>query len=432
MTAAPTLVATSINPFNRLPEQMRAFLQWRRLGAEVVTFNVRAEAENLTTAGVPVDSIEVVSADNTAIEDTGKPIARIKPILEWMEHASRERISILVNSDIYPATHSCRVFDSFLSIAPAVALTREETPVLEDYDIDSLSPYRGGIDAFVFNEASLKKTNSVLSDLPASRAMCFGVPGWDFLLGAAIETAQIGGVVMDSGLLLHQSHETTYTNIKDFEQFSPSVAALANLDNEDYIKVAKAYAQRIDVSCQHWGSRTNMFRSMHFAQAQLEAQLLPAARRLAYVLCDRLPRLQQTYRQPALVGLIEAQHAQPRPSFYSLYSFFLCSKAKDQRFFDILAAIACGLGCMKRQMPLRPLPKEHDHAHALARINQAANGDPKQRRLELAYLLGLELIDHSVFDADLFSEITLACANEVERDAVELIGVFLDRHDLAA
>ena len=366
------------------------------------------------------------------MEEMGKPIPRIAPILEWLQGAANGRIALLINSDIYPAAHSCRVFDSLLGVAPAVALTREETPAFEDYDIDCLSPYRGGIDAFAFNPTSLEKTNLALAELPASRAMCFGVPGWDYLLGAVIEQASVGGVVMDSGLLLHQSHETTYTDINDFEQFSPSVAALAGLEDGDCVAVAEAYAQRVETSCKQWGQGTDLIRSMHFAPVSLEQTVDPAARRIASILCDRIPMLTWSYQRPGLVGLIALQLGQSRPSFYSLCNFFLRSKAKERKFLEVLVAIACGLGCATTNGSARPLPDGHERDVALIRIRDATGGDTMQRRLEIAYLFGAELIDHASFDADLFAELALFCANDDERDAVDLIGIFLDRLDHAA
>ena len=426
MNVPPIVVATSINPFGRVAEQLRVFRQWRRLGVEILTFNVEAEAKRLIDAGVPESCIEVIDVKDTAQEQSGKPIPRIAPILTWLQREKPGRNSILVNSDIYPAVRSADFVGSWLEIAPALALTREETPIVEDYDIDSLAPYRGGLDAFVFSAEGLKQVNQSLSELEPTDAMCFGVPGWDYLLGAVIEHEDVGGVVMDSGLLLHQSHETTYVDIQEFEQFRPSIVELAGLMDGGFAQVAEGYATHIETSCRSRSRETEAIRSMYFQPAAAEAEPSEQARRIAWALRVGLPSIAWRYRQNALVALIDGQIAEKRPSFFALCTFFLRSQSNERAFLECLLAILCGLRCTDADADGQPLPDGFDRENALASIHRAAMTDPMQKRLEIAHLFGASLISHGSFDSDLFNEIALRCENDDERAVARLIGAQLD------
>ncbi|MFK7942017.1 MAG: hypothetical protein AB8B85_03755 [Paracoccaceae bacterium] len=432
MKTAPTLVATSINPFNRLPEQLRAFHQWKSLGADIVTFNVADEAERLNQTGLPSEAIIVIPEEDTALKQGGKAIPRITPILARLQKEARKRTAVLVNSDIYPATRTCRVFEHLLDFAPALALTREETPVLEDHSILSLAPYRGGIDAFVFKRPALLKVNAALRNIPVSETMCFGVPGWDFLLSAVIESDPVGGAVMDSGFLLHASHATIYNNLDDFKPFSSTVAKLANLKGETHMKIAEGYARRIEASCQKWADRTNMLRAIHFAQVPLQPEVHEEARRLTLLLSTRLPYVAACYRHTSLVALIDRHRSQGRPDFFAFYSFFVRSQENGKRFCEVLAAIACGVICMPLSDDPRPFPDDYEPSEARASIKRIAKRNLSQRRLEFAYLFGTEVIEYGVFDTDLLDEIDRCCKNAREQEAVSFIRELWSRLGAAA
>ena len=300
------LLVTSINPFAKLAHQLRCLEAWAALGFEVRTANVAREAERLVAAGLAPSAILKLDDADTGAALYGKPLPRIAPLLARLAAADPARAVLLVNSDIYPAMRSAEAVRFWAAQAPAMALTREECATLESHRFAVSAPYRNGLDAFLFSPWALKATNMMLAEIPVAARMAFGIPGWDFLLGAVVRSPFVGGRLLDSGVLLHETHSTTYANVDAFAPYLPAMHDLKAATTYTATEAAHEFHRIIVADCAAASSLSRLVKAQFYRAPKPDAPS-DAARSIALRLCELAPFVGWNTDFAALVALADRQ-----------------------------------------------------------------------------------------------------------------------------
>lgn len=238
-------VATTVNPFGDIENQATCFNSWKRAGYSVKTFNAKKEADLLLNHGFANEDIAILDDSDTTYAKNKKYLPRIRPIVERLVHENQD--VIITNSDIF-ALHAIPLYRVLKSLAPSLAITRREVLSLSTIDPRDNEFYRGGLDLFFFSSESLKQLKSELHNCKSADNMAFGVPGWDYLMGALIET-RLNGTICDGPMVAHKYHKNTYSALDSFDIYARDIARLLSLDNSDPYWVADNYAHRINEHC---------------------------------------------------------------------------------------------------------------------------------------------------------------------------------------
>ena len=438
------LLVTSLNPFAKLSHQLRCLKTWAALGFEVKTANTEAEAGRLVAAGLASSAILALEEADTGAALYGKPVPRIAPLLSRLGAEYPDRAVLLVNSDIYPAMRSAEAVRFLAAQAPALALTREECATLESHRFAANAPYRNGLDAFLFSPRALKATNLMLSVIPVSARMAFGIPGWDFLLGAVVRSPFVGGRLMDGGVLLHETHGTTYANVDAFAPYLPAMHDLDAATTYTATEAAYEFHRIIVAECAAATSLSRLVKAQ-FYRAPKAAAPSDAARSIALRLCELAPFVGWNTDFSALVALADREiraggqrglSADNRngadASFETVRNFFRTGPLGHRLAEDLLAALFT-LACRERVAPVRIYPAETHHALKLETAIATTRDDPDARRAALASLFVTDLVEDGVFNATLLEILALSCQNDGERAILSALTDLLgDRHDDAA
>lgn len=441
--ALPLLV-TSINPFAKLAHQLRCLEAWAALGFEVRTANVAGEAERLVAAGLAPSAILKLDDAGTGAALYGKPLPRIAPLLARLGAEDPDRAVLLVNSDIYPAMRSAEAVRFWAAQAPAMALTREECATLESHRFAVSAPYRNGLDAFLFSPWALKATNMMLAEIPVAARMAFGIPGWDFLLGAVVRSPFVGGRILDSGVLLHETHSTTYANVDAFAPYLPAMHDLKAATTYTATEAAYEFHRIIVAECAAARSLSRLAKAQFYG-APKPAAPSGAARSIALRLCELAPFVGWNYDFAALVALADRQirAGQGKLSadnsngagagFETVQNFFRTGPLGHRFAEDLLAAL-CHLACRADGAPpARTYPVHTHHALKLETAISTTRDNPDARRAALAALFVTELAEEGVFNAALYEVLALSCQNDGERAILgALSDLSGDVHDDAA
>ncbi len=422
------VVVTSINPFSRLTHQMRCFQAWTALGFDVHSINTKAEIKELTAAGLPEEAILNVKKRETGAVDYGKAVPRIRPLLNRLQLMYPQSPIVLVNSDIYPAIRDTGFVNAYLSDSPAVALCREETSKVEATEFVCRRPYRGGLDIFMISPLALRKINTILSQLPVAARMCFGVPGWDYLMGSVICSREVGGAIMDSGLLLHESHPQAYGEVDELHQYVPVLKELGTVQSDNYGQAAAEFAQKIRSDCDRYTGYTNLIRATYYRQPGPTKHASPEALRICRRLCDMLPWAQWNYNFYLMANLAEAHLHGAEFDFSSSSEFFVRSQSTHHRFAETLLAILFELMCKPglAANTSDTYPANNRHSEAVMQIRTNMADAPANARLEFAQLFGRELLSvDTILNDRLYDYLCLACQNDYERALIAGIGNLL-------
>lgn len=408
------VVVTSLNPFGRLDQQLRCFAAWKALGFETLTFNVPDEMERLRDAGVAEADMLPATLPETGQALFGKPVPRVPALLARLAQRHSGRPVVLTNSDIFPAATGPGFVWQWLDSAPALALTREETLFMADYTATSVTPYRGGLDAFVLRPEALQRILQVLAGLPVAQRMCFGIPGWDFLLGAIIRHPDLGGAIHDSGLLLHVSHPTTYSDVSEFAHYLPAMQALTGIAASTAADAAHLFHCRIVADCQAGFGLRRMVKAAFFRLPLSDRPVSPGALRLARRFLALAPPLRWSLNLAVLARMIDTLRDTPQPEFSTLAAIFTPEGAPVQLPHLLAACVLC-LMCREDSATTPHYPAGNLHAPALALALQKTACDPEARRIEIARLFCTELASYRIFNARLFNWLALSCGNDDER-----------------
>lgn len=420
------VVATSVNPFGDIAHQRRCFLAWRALGFSPHTFNSAEEASSLVATGFEEADILLVAEADTGLALFGKTVPRVLPTLGRLAALYGDRPVILVNADIYPAARHGDVMRFWLAEAPAVGLTREDCTLLEAHTLLDSRPYRNGLDAFVFRPGTLAAVIAALKAHPVSQRMCFGVPGWDFLLGAVVRAPAIGGRLMDSAVLLHEEHRQTYANVDEFAHYIPAMAALGETDADNAADAAYAFHRTIVADCAAAAGRAAFVRAISYAPPPARAD--DAARRTAHAFAALAPFVRWNYDFQAMAALA-ARQARPGASLERTRAFFKTAAGPEHGFTEELGATLFHLMCAREPRPVHVLGADERPAPlgALGPLLKETATHPPLRRERLAAFFGGLLVEHGLFSPALFDTLALSCGADDARTFLSEIHALVRR-----
>lgn len=432
------LLVTTINPFANVPHQLKCFNQWKALGFDVLSVNVEQEARLLRSEGIPDANIRLIDDSETGAELFGKTVPLIKPIIDFLRNDKQHTHFIISNSDIYPAVRSTSIVRFWECAAnQCLALTREECHALDDYSFIDQAPYRGGLDTFFMSQDALNLVGQELDTLTASKRMAFGIPGWDYLLGATILSSRVGGTIADSGTLLHVSHKPSYGAIDEFGHYLPDMVSLGMTEANNASAAAADFAERINAECFANKDIAEKARLIYFNPIQASTEESSGENSLEKYqnLLSVVPQFEGQYRKKALRSLLNRLCTDPQANFAMALNFLVRSPSKLYSFAQVLFAIALALRCKPGAFPtelVEHYPEGNQHAAALNNIvDRIPESDPS-RRLEVAKLFGSELIDHRIFNPRLYNYLVLCSANRMERALLSDIGEMTRRKKHAA
>ena len=369
MTDIPKeLVVTSINPFSNLDYQVKCFETWKRVGFQALTCNTEDEAKLLTGSGFEKGDILPVRSEDSGQELFGKHVPRIQPLLQDLEREQGYDFFLLTNSDIYPATRSSSIVRYWSEVAPALALTRDETHDLSAHAFDSTAPYRGGLDTFFFTRSSLHKVNDLLTSTTAAPRMSFGIPGWDYLLGACLLMPNVGGKIVDSQVLLHQSHRPTYGNMEEFAHYVQDLQRIGLVKAEVPAQAAEEFAYVIESSCKKYQKTMRTAKSIYYqppARSGLPLEISLEFDQTWQTLIAHAPFLDDCYRKRSLVSLFQRLKNDSSASLDTVLSLILNSSSTHFQFSQVLFGILFSMYAKydQRQPNVqREYPKGNQHA----------------------------------------------------------------------
>jgi hypothetical protein len=417
-----SIVITSMNPFSKLAFQLQCFNTWKAAGFQVRTANVGSEAEALRAAGVSSEDIIILSADETGKALFGRPMPKIKAVLNHARQLSDGSSSVLlVNSDLYPAVRGTGIAAYWGSLGGAVALTREECPLIEAYNYHDQAPYRGGLDAFCIQADTLGPLIEGLNNLAVSERMCFGIPGWDYMMGALITSESIGGSILDSGVLLHESHKTTYTNVDEFTHYLPEMASIAGVGTESPAQAAQDFSVIIGQACEANRPATKLAKTMYFLRFQGAEDPSPPAQDIWHTLA---PYTRSNVWQGNYIYIAAFAHKTLQEDvrdFARISSFFTVNPDPQFRFDQVLVSILFSLLCQAAQGPrslVTQYPQGNLHAKAVQEILDGYPEGSPWHRLDFARLFGAELVEHQIFNPRIYNYLALSCETELEHNLV--------------
>lgn len=259
------LVITSVNPYAKTETQKTCFNAWKALGYDIISFNSAKERNILLDQGFDAESLCLIELSETAADLFGKQIPRILPLLNRACNLSYDYY-ILTNSDIFPAHR--KPISSFLgSLNHAIALTRNECVYLPNNKYTDNSPYRGGLDIFFFTRFGLTNIfNSLINEDVAER-MTFGIPGWDYFLGHMI--TQSGGLIMDGKVFLHESHQTSYGKIDEFQFFADVMVKIGIYKAREANELAAEFTSNISLQCEANERNSTLLKRLYYCAPAL-------------------------------------------------------------------------------------------------------------------------------------------------------------------
>lgn len=430
------IVMTSINPFSRLHLQVRCFKAWKAAGFNIQTANTGAEADLLEKSGLSKTDIIILAPEETGQALFGRPVPKVMALLGHLSALCGDtRYGILTNSDIYPALRNTKITDYWAMIAPVVALTREETPLLETIDYESKSPYRQGLDIFGFQAGSLGNLIACLREYSQTERMCFGIPGWDYLMGAITTSDRIRGRILDSGVLFHESHPTTYGSIEEFGHFLPVIRSLTGVKSTDIDHGAREYAAYIDAACRQAREIALRGKIMFFRPPESDTTIDPESFSIAMHLHSCCTMLFTTQRQMSVARVVQDALQSKSINLTRAQALFLKNPDPQFQFTQMLASILLVLLCRQAigsRKPTSDYPAGNLHKKALQGIIAHYANAPAERNIAISQLFGAELIDHNIFNPRLYNYLVLCCKTDADRRLLRDIFTCIERSTHAA
>ena len=410
------MVVTSINPFGRTSLQMSCFQRWNELGFKVVTCNARSEIEPLLSLGVDPASIVELDDSDTGLSVHGKPVPKILSVIEKVDALSDHDI-LLVNSDLFPEAEDGTFVEAWKDANTPLALVRVDQLSLGAYVSGMSSPYTNGLDAFLLPRGQVRKLITDLRSFNVSERMCFGIVGWDFLLGALI--LRNGGMIRHGDLLVHQHHDTTYTEISEFDYYNEAMNALGYGVPDDYLRTAEIFASNIKELCI---LSRQTYPSRRMPQNAEISDLLQLHQTLFRELEALVPEFVAVFGRSNIIGLLKTvsdrsdlpladifgamRQLEPMALFSLYFIVFLARNRLDTR-----SRGACS----------SEYPPGNAHAAMVSHIRRKFSHDPALLRNAVAELFLIELMDYNIFNARLFNYLVLCAENGCERNLLRLV-----------
>lgn len=405
------VVATTINPFGDLSNQENCFESWRRAGYLVKTFNAKKEADLLLSYGFDEQDIIVLDDGDTTYAKNQKYLPKVQSIIEHL--SKRDQDIIITNSDIF-ALHTTPLTGVLRSLAPSFAFTRREVLSFSTIDSRSNEFYRGGLDLFFLSSGSIKQLENELRSCKAANDMAFGIPGWDYLMGALVEQ-RLNGKICDGPIIAHRYHKNTYSALDGFDTYAEDIAKLLFLEKSDPYWVAGEYARRIHQHCINnvkirsflqYFYHTNGSNKLLDQSDLSDIKLIDINNVLNNANAKRLKQVIKKVQAEQDWGLanqfISGCFVQTTPltsNLFVLWNLLLTTEQKNKKY-------------------LTEYPK--GNLHSLA-INNCMKLPEAERDIAVFDVFAKEMVNHNIFNKRLFDYLVWSCTNPTQVDILARI-----------
>lgn len=404
------LVITSVNPYAKLESQTRCFNAWKALGYDIISFNSESERNILLANGFEAEDLCLIQLSETAVGLFGKQIPRILPVINRACGLSYDNY-ILTNSDIFPA-HRKPISSFLASLKDCIALTRNECVYLPNNKYTDNSPYRGGLDIFFFTRLGLVNIFNKLINEDVSERMTFGIPGWDYFLGYMI--MQSGGLIMDGEVLLHESHQTSYGKIDEFQFFADVMVKSGKFKTSEVNEIAAEFASNISLQCEANERNSTLLKRLYYHAPALSKNALydgdvvtilneVETITLQFNIDIKITETLRGFVKSQLNGIswvaaeaYRKNEMQGMPIIQASFILLLIQLTVKKRLNNLHVSSVYPMGNM--------------HGVALRQIIQNTHGMERMH-----YLLGLfcsELAEHNIFNKDLYKYFVLSADSQ--------------------
>lgn len=418
------IVITTINPKGCKEHQSRCLKAWKDLGLRVVSFNSSKESGAVSGLyGSVAEVVELVD-EATALSIHGKPAPRIRPVLQLALDQLKPEYVFLTNSDIYPSFRKAPL--GIFCEYPAYAFTRKEVISIASGE-RCRKMYRGGLDIFAFNATALAAICGFMEEESCADQMAFGVPGWDYFMGATVSRPEIGGIIADGTRFWHKAHRTTYSQIDQFSVFVPYLVKLGFVRSRECAPAAAEFAAHIDRQCRVHAGCSSM---MELIYGNFESGGPPAlwadGLEEVYDIIGNDPLLHtcQDY-----IAELDCYLADPQMNIEGLQTYLLSSESPAGRFKELLVMIYLTLlvrGARVRRTPRTRYPAGNARMAVIRHI--LGHGSFYIRRCQLAELFFSEYFIYDILNRNDLKALALSCMNDAERSILRKIILFIN-HD---
>ena len=439
-------IATSINPFSKVEYQIFCTNRWSEIGYMPVCFQTQKEAEILISAGLDADFIQIIEDEETGADMYRIPSPRIRAVTNRLMRFDDLEAVILTNSDIYPNIR--KPFD-FMAMTgfDSAAMTRREIPIAELADNRDGEQYYGGLDIFYLSRAAVFEVNKHFDRDGASNWMAYGIPGWDYYLGALV-VARLNGVILSGEDFLHVSHTPTYSNVNELRHYINSIVSmnvLPELPDHSPQYVGMAFEHMIRTECKKnetisgrisraYRDYTNSFSEQYekivvHASPEISDDPEGLEKQDSLIPSDETPldliefMYERGYLDSVDQGKVVGKYAGQSSHLSQVQNIFCQSKSKPIEFKQLLAStlfvlrsrIAFGNLELTSEYPPNSL-----HKVVLRQIVDTSV-DFFALRLEIAKLFSGDMLQYSIVNKPALKSICLSCLNDEERELISKI-----------
>jgi hypothetical protein len=402
---AETLVATTINPYKSLGWQLKCYDSFKSSGHEIASFNYISEIKDLQGAREDINVIEL-KQNEVGLREYGKPLAKILSVLRRMRDVENKNYYILINSDIYyTGRKACT--SAILNDCDAAALTRSDFYLYPN--INSLNPYRGGLDIFLFSRSGLLSTIDHLRRLVDNKCLdqlAFGIPGWDYLIGSIIRH-NLGGKILDAdNLFLHFIHPKTYNDdLEEFRDVASYLAAQSIVSTAEPQKAASEFVEIINGECELNSHLSTMLSHIFFnPKSNIFSVKNSNQLHLGIDIMEMLVELYSKSDSVATLKLFKALSSSSSINFRELFANIASSPSFHLKISQLILMASVLLQCgISKNSFTTEYPLGNSHRACLDNIQKLDNREEKNYYLtELFYA---ELLQDSIFNRNLFEYI---------------------------
>lgn len=405
------LIVTSVNPSTRLKHQMACYKKWKRLGYNYLTFNCLEEASKLIEEGLDEEDIFIINDEFTAKKIHGFNAPKIKPIIDILIHKIKPDYLILTNSDIFPNV------DKPMSLLPNVltcaCFTRREVFAIELCNNSSFKHYRGGLDIFAFNDHSLLTLWMLIKDDDLAERMTFGVPGWDFYVGALVLSDKLQGKILDGTVFSHVSHLTTYSHVKEFDHYVSKMREMGLLGSYSCEDAAFEFAKRIEVECELNNKISTFLHLLYTDNLRVSDQDFNLSN-VEFDIKDLLKA--DIFHNSSDCSILVRQAIEEEINLVAFKSYFCLSPSIEIQFCQYLSCLYFLL-FIKNKMGHYKLtskyPPNNNHKAAIVNVLKLTNSF--EIRYYLIDILCSELICSGIINKNLLRAVAQSCINDRER-----------------
>lgn len=418
--ASLPVVVTSLVPGPRFEVQRRCFDKWLALGFEVYTVNAPAEADRLGQLGVAKDRIIALNPEQTWQESTGLPRPAIVPVLRLLQERFSDGV-LLVNADLYPAAPDAGFIKTWRKAGSVLGLLRRDVlslaaPLATDGQLCDT-----GIDGFLLDRDSLDRAAHLLPLYRASARMCFGVAGWDMMMGAFLHK-RLGGQFIDSVVLRHEIHEPAPGGRSEAPHYVNSLRSLGFALGMTHAQATVDFFRKVGSIAAGIGAP-----DCALSQPDAEAEPLSDAEAAAVAhLTEIAPSFCCCYGLSNLANLARAV-ARRRDLKFAQFLGLSTETEPSRAFGETLLLLLLFLELRGDQYDqlVDSYQPGNKHAAALLFNRDTTEGELFAERLKMVRLFATELTHYKIGNPRLYNYLATCCQNDDERALTGALRHFL-------